>query len=496
MHAMNDDPSARASLLTTIAHRAMVQRGLQPDFSRAVQRQLAQIDRPAPAIGADIRDLRELLWCSIDNDDSRDLDQLTVARDPTRYANGGAGILVAIADVDGLVEMGSAIDDHAATNTTSVYTAAGIFPMLPEKLSTNLTSLGEAEDRLAMVVDMTIDGKGEVVASDVYRAAVRNHAKLAYNGVAAWLEGAGPPPPRLTAVSGLDAQLRAQDEVAQRLKRSRCERGALTLETLEVRPVFDGGALADLRPDPKNRAKELIENFMIAANVAVASFLARQGFPSLRRVLKSPKRWQRIVDFAATLGHTLPAAPDAVALDAFLRDRRASHPESFEDVSLTVVKLLGSGEYALEAPGLRGEGHFGLAVRDYSHSTAPNRRFPDLISQRLVKAALVGDRVPYSNEQLQELAAHCTEQEDNAVKVERQVQKSAAALLLAPRIGQQFNAIVTGASEKGTWVRISKPTVEGRVVQGFEGLDVGDAVRVKLVRADASRGFIDFDRVE
>jgi exoribonuclease-2 len=284
-HAMNDDWVSRASLLTTIAHRAMLQRGLQPDFSRAVHRQLAQIDRAASTAGADVRDLRDLLWCSIDNDDSRDLDQLTVTRDRTRDAKGNAGVLVAIADVDALVEMGSAIDDHAATNTTSVYTAAGIFPMLPEKLSTNLTSLGEGEDRLAIVVEMTVNDKGDVVASDVYRAAVRNHAKLAYNAVAAWLDGAGPPPPRLTAVSGLDAQLRAQDDVAQRLKRSRCERGALTLETLEVRPVFvDGGALADLRPDPKNRAKELIENFMIAANVAVASYLAQQGFPSLRRV--------------------------------------------------------------------------------------------------------------------------------------------------------------------------------------------------------------------
>jgi len=484
----------RPSLLAEIAHAVMLQRGLQPDFSAAVRRELAQMNRPADPSGVDVRELRDLPWCSIDNDDSRDLDQLTVAhqRDEGR---GQAGILVAIADVDALVASGSAIDDHAATNTTSVYTAGGIFPMLPEKLSTDLTSLGESADRLAVVVDMTVDDRGDVVASDLYRAVVRNHAKLAYNGVAAWLDGDGPVPAAVAAVQGLDAQLRAQDAVAQCLKRSRCERGALTLETLEVRPVFDDGALSDLRPDLKNRAKELIENFMIAANVSVATFLGRHGFPSLRRVLGSPQRWERIVDLAAALGHTLPAVPDAVALDAFLTERRASHPETFADLSLAVVKLLGSGEYALEAPGMRGEGHFGLAVRDYSHATAPNRRFPDLISQRLVKAALAGDRAPYSNEELQALAAHCTEQEDNATKVERQVQKSAAALLLAGRIGAEFDAIVTGASSKGTWVRISHPTVEGRVVRGFEGLDVGDAVRVKLLRADASRGYIDFARM-
>jgi len=487
---MSNPPSANASRLSAIAHQVMLQRGLRPDFSAEVRAELAEIDRPAEPSGPDVRDLRDLPWCSIDNDDSRDLDQLTVAR-----AGEGQGILVAIADVDALVASGSAIDGHAETNTTSVYTAAGIFPMLPEKLSTDLTSLGESDDRLALVVDMAVNDAGEVVASDVYRAAVRNHAKLAYNALAAWLEGDGPPPQRMAAVPGLDAQLRRQDAVAQCLKRSRCEKGALTLETLEVRPVFDDGELADLRPETKNRAKELIENFMIAANVSIATFLGRNGYPSLRRVLKSPKRWQRIVDLAATLGHALPAAPDSAALDALLTERRKSHPESFADLSLTVVKLLGSGEYALERPGARAEGHFGLAVRDYSHSTAPNRRFPDLISQRLVKAALVGDRQPYSDDELHALAAHCTEQEDNAVKVERQVQKSAAALLLARRIGAEFAAIVTGASEKGTWVRISKPTVEGRVVHGFEGLDVGDHVRVKLVRVDPARGYIDFGRM-
>lgn len=488
---MSNQETARPSLLAGIAHKAMLERGLQPDFSPAVRSELAAIDGPAKRSDAEIRDLRQLLWCSIDNDDSRDLDQLTV----TRTNGADANILVAIADVDALVSTGSAIDAHAAINTTSVYTAAGIFPMLPEKLSTNLTSLGEGDERLAVVVDMAVDEAGEVTASTVYRAVVRNHAKLAYNAVAAWLDGAGSPPQPMAAVAGLDAQLRAQDAIAQRLKRSRSERGALTLETLEVRPVFEAGALADLRPDTKNRAKELIENFMIAANVATATFLGRNGFPSLRRVLQSPERWQRIVDLAAGLGHALPTAPDPVALDAFLIERRTSDPERFPDISLAVVKLLGSGEYAVELPGGRAEGHFGLAVKDYSHSTAPNRRFPDLIAQRLLKAALAGLGQPYGDDELRVLAAHCTEQEDNATKVERQVQKSAAALLLQRRIGTKFDAIVTGASSKGTWVRISHPTVEGRVVRGFEGLDVGDAVRVELVRTDASRGFIDFARV-
>jgi exoribonuclease II len=487
---VNQHDLPKPSVLAAIAHKVMLQRGLEPDFSAAVQSELAAIAGPARSADADVRDLRALPWCSIDNDDSRDLDQLTVSG-----ANGSDGnILVAIADVDALVTSGSAIDAHAATNTTSVYTAAGIFPMLPEKLSTDLTSLGEGDERLAIIVDMTVNDAGEVTASAVYRAVVRNHAKLAYNAVAAWLDGAGPAPQRMASVAGLDAQLRTQDAVAQCLKRSRSEKGALTLETLEVRPVFEAGALADLRPDSKNRAKELIENFMIAANVATARFLGGHGFPSLRRVLRSPERWQRIVDLAAGLGHALPAAPDARALDAFLLARRTIDPAGFADLSLAVVKLLGSGEYDVEFPGGSGEGHFGLAVKDYSHSTAPNRRFPDLIAQRLLKAALAGRSPPYSNDELRALATHCTEQEDNATKVERQVQKSAAALLLQRRIGAKFDAIVTGASSKGTWVRISHPTVEGRVVRGFEGLDVGDAVRVELVHTDASRGFIDFAR--
>jgi VacB/RNase II family 3'-5' exoribonuclease len=478
--------------LKSIAREAMLKRGLLPDFSPAVIAETNQITQAAATSGAAIRDLRGLLWASIDNDDSADLDQLSVAEP---VADGAVKILVAIADVDALVKKDSAIDGHAWTNTTSVYTAAEIFPMLPERLSTDLTSLGESQERLAIVMEMVIATDGTVVASDIYRAAVLNRAKLAYNGVAAWLEGTAPAPPKLAAVPGLDEQLRIQDRTAQALKRVRYARGALHLDTLEVRAVFDSGALTDLLPDEKNRAKELIEDFMIAANGVTARYLDKKGLPSLRRVLHTPKRWDRIVALAAESGERLPVTPDAAALDAFLTKRRDVDPVHFPDLSLAVVKLLGSGEYALNVPGQPPEGHFALAVKDYTHSTAPNRRFPDLVTQRLLKAALTGQTSQYTNDELTTLARHCTDQEDNAAKVERQVGKSAAALLLASRIGARFDAIVTGASDKGTWVRISGPTAEGRVVRGFEGLDVGDRVRVELVHTDVARGFIDFAAV-
>jgi len=475
--------------LRSIARAVMLERGLEPDFSRAVIDETDRITRAAATSGAAVRDLRGLLWASIDNDDSRDLDQLSVAEPMT---DGVVKVLVAIADVDALVGRRCAIDAHASTNATSVYTAAQIFPMLPEKLSTDLTSLAEGEERLAIVIEICVAPDGTVAGSDIYRASVMNRAKLAYNGVAAWLEGTAPAPARVSAVAGMEEQLRIQDRVAQALKRLRHSHGALGLETLEVRAVFQDGTLADLRPDEKNRAKELIEDFMIAANGVTARFLEKKGLPSLRRVLHVPKRWDRIVALAAETGEQLPAAPDAAALDAFLSRRRQVDPTRFADLSLAVVKLLGAGEYTLELPGQQSEGHFGLAVRDYTHSTAPNRRFPDLIAQRLLKAALDGSASPYGNEELTALARHCTEQENNAEKVERQVRKSAAALLLAPRLGARFEGIVTGASDKGTWVRISGPAAEGRVVRGYRGLDVGERVRVELVHTDVSRGFIDF----
>jgi VacB/RNase II family 3'-5' exoribonuclease len=477
--------------LRTIARRAMLQRGLLPDFSPAVLAETAAI-AAAPAAEPSVRDLRGLLWASIDNDDSRDLDQLTVAEP---LADGATKILVAIADVDALVAKDSAIDGHARTNTTSVYTAAAVFPMLPERLSTDLTSLAEGRERLAIVIEMTVAADGTVTGSAIHRALVLNHAKLAYAGVAAWLEGTAPAPPRLAAVTGLDEQLRIQDRVAQAMKRLRHEHGALTLETVEACAVFDGDVLADLRADEKNRAKELIEDFMIGANGVTARYLQAHGLPSLRRVLRSPARWDRIVELAAQNGEQLPRQPDARALEAFLEQRRQADPAGFPDLSLAVVKLLGAGEYVLELPGQTSDGHFGLAVKDYTHATAPNRRFPDLVTQRLMKAALAARPAPYENGELSTLARHCTEQEDNAAKVERQVRKSAAALLLASRVGERFDAIVTGASDKGTWVRIFHPPVEGKVMRGAHGLDVGDRVRVELVATDVERGFIDFVRV-
>ncbi len=479
--------------LRSIAHQAMIDRGLLPDFSTAALAEVNALSQAARESGAAIRDRRALLWASIDNDDSRDLDQLSVA---DTAADGSVRILVAVADVDSLVKIGSALDEHASTNTTSVYTAAQIFPMLPEKLSTDLTSLGQDQDRLSIVVEMTISSAGAVTQSDIYRALVRNRAKLAYRSVAAWLLGQAPAPGPLAAVSGLDAQLRLQDRVAQALKTARHGRGALSLETIEPRAVIREGVLTDLQTEDKNRAEELIEEFMIAANGVVARYFEQQRVPSLRRVLRTPERWERIVALAAKLGGRLPTTPDALALNTFLAQQQAANPLTFPDLSLSVIKLLGSGEYVLELPGEPIEGHFGLAVHDYTHSTAPNRRFPDLIAQRLLKAALSGAASPYSENQLRDLAAHCTVQEGNAAKVERQVGKSAAAQLLASHIGQRFDAIVTGASDKGTWVRTLQPATEGRVVQGFAGLDVGDRVNVQLVRTDTARGFIDFARVQ
>ncbi|HEY2797024.1 MAG TPA: RNB domain-containing ribonuclease [Thermoanaerobaculia bacterium] len=483
--------------LKQIARKAMVEKGLEPDFSRDALAELAAIRGPAPAAPGSgnpgVRDLRDRLWVSIDNDDSRDLDQLSVSEP---LPGGGVRILVAIADVDALVPKGGALDAHAARNTTSVYTAAEIFPMLPEKLSTDWTSLSEAEDRRAMVVDMSFSADGTLAASDIYHAAVRNKAKLAYDSVSVGLTG-GAWPDKAASTPGVTDQLRAQDAIAQALRARRAEQGALDLETIEPKAVFAGDAIVDLRVQEKNRARQLIEDFMIAANGVGARFLAAHGFSSLRRVVRSPERWAKIVAVAAERGARLPAEPDSRALEDFLSTQRQKDPLRFPDLSLVIVKLMGAGEYVVERPGQTPIGHFGLAVRDYTHSTAPNRRFPDLITQRLVKAALggAGAPAPYTDAELSALAAHCTEQEDDADKVERQVRKSAAALLLESRTGQRFDGVVTGASEKGTWVRIFDPPAEGKLVHGFDGLEVGDKLRVKLISTDVERGFIDFVRI-
>jgi VacB/RNase II family 3'-5' exoribonuclease len=471
----------------------MLERGFLPDFGAAALTELQAIPGPAATRTPSGRELTGLLWASIDNDDSLDLDQLSVA---APLADGRVKVLVAIADVDALVGRASAIDARAQHNSTSVYTVGQVFPMLPERLSTDLTSLREGQERLALVVEMTTDSDGAVVESDLYRASVVNHGKLAYNAVAAWLAGQGPMPPRVGAVPGLADQLRLQDRVAQALRVRRFRDGALTLQTIESRAVFDGDALTDLQPVQQNRAEALIEDLMIAANGVTARFLEARGVPALRRVVRVPERWDRIVELAAGVGEHLPGAPDAAALEAFLAKRQQADPLRFPDLSLSVIKLLGPGEYMVDVPGQHMEGHFALAVSAYTHSTAPNRRFADLVTERLLKAALTGSPAPYGMDELQVLAQHCTEQEDAAKKVERQVEKSAAALLLQGRVGERFEGVITGASEKGTWARIARPPAEGRVVRGFQGLDVGDRVSVELLGTNVERGFIDFASVD
>jgi VacB/RNase II family 3'-5' exoribonuclease len=479
--------NARA-MLRAIARRAMVERGFEPDFPSAVVAQVEHLTEAAAASPAR-RDLRRLLWCSIDNDDSRDLDQLSVAE--PRGAD--VAVLVAIADVDAMVTCDSPVDRHAQTNTTSVYTPAEIFAMLPERLSTDLTSLAEGEDRPAVVTEMVVSPDGVVRESDVFLALVRNHAKLAYPSVGAWLEADEAPPPRLAAVPGLADNLRQQDAAARALKASRHRRGALSLDTVEGRPVFDGDAVRDVTAVRRTRAAELIEDFMIAVNSCTAQLLESRGFASLRRIVRMPDRWPRIVTLAADTGTELPAAPDARALEAWLLKQRDEHPGEFADLSLSVVKLLGRGEYVVEQPNEPTPDHFGLAVDDYTHATAPNRRFADLVTQRLVKAALAQQRSPYSDAALAAIATHCMEREDAANRVERQVKKAAAAMVLQPRVGQVFDAVVTGASPKGTWVRLARPIVEGRLDNRGNRWQVGDKVRVRLSRVDPERGFIDFE---
>lgn len=495
---MNTHTKHHRAILQSIAHAAMLEHNLLPDFSAEALAELEELQVSVSAqaattdLHATIRDMRNLLWASIDNNDSRDLDQLTVAE---AISESRVRVMVAIADVDELVKEGSAIGEHARQNTTSVYTAAMIFPMLPEILSTDLTSLNPNEERLALVVEIEVDSDGSLLNSRIFRAIVFNHAKLAYNSIAAWLDGNGVEPEAVASVPGLAENLRLQDQTAQNLKKLRHVHGALSLETIEAKPIFDGDQIRSLEIDEKNRAKEIIENFMIAANGVTARYLSTSGFPSIRRMVRIPKRWDRIVEVAGEYKYSLPEEPDSKALEAFLIKQKAADPLHFSDLSLTVIKLLGAGEYIAEPPDGNVQGHFGLAVKDYAHSTAPNRRYPDLLTQRLLKAALAGSPVPYSNEELEALATHCTEAEDSAKKVERRVEKSAAALLLESRIGEKFDAIATGASDKGTWVRLLNIPVEGKLVQGFEGVDVGNRVRVQLISVDVQQGFIDFKKV-
>ncbi|HEX6185689.1 MAG TPA: RNB domain-containing ribonuclease [Pyrinomonadaceae bacterium] len=475
--------------LREIARRALTEAGFEPDFPKEVARELEGAARAGEDAG--VRDLRGLLWSSIDNKESRDLDQVEYVE----RAADGYRVLVGIADVDAFVPKGSAVDRHAAANTVSVYTPARVFPMLPEKLSTDLTSLVEGADRLAVVMELCIAEGGEARCEDVYRALVHNRAKMDYDSAGAWLEGRAPAPAPVKSIEGLDEQVRLQDEVARALHELRRRCGALELEREELVPVVDeSGRVVRLDARRNNRAQVIIESLMIAANTSMAELLQTKGVPSLRRVVRAPERWPRIVETAAAFGYELPAEPDPRALSDFMMRRREADPASYAELSLAVLKMMGPGDYMVEAPGLEQEGHFGLAVHDYTHSTAPNRRFPDLVTQRCLKAAAAGAPTPYTREELEQIAGRCNLMESAARKVERRMRKVAAASLLGARVGEIFDAVVTGVKPGGTFARTLRPPADGRIVKGYRGLDVGDRVRLRLLSTDPERGFIDFAR--
>jgi VacB/RNase II family 3'-5' exoribonuclease len=477
--------------LQAIARQVMLARGFHPDFPAEVQQQVHELNHRPPAIttGNSIRDLRNLLWSSIDNDTSRDLDQVEVAEP---LPNGATKIMVAIADIDSSVAKGSPIDVHAASETTTVYAGVKNFPMLPEQLSTGMTSLLENQDRLSVVIEFVVDDAGNVSADNAYPALTRNHAQLQYNSMGAWLENTGSAPAKVAASAALQQQLRIQDATAQKLKNQRHQRGSLELETSELTAIMQNNQVVGLVPEQRNHATELIEEFMVAANGVMARRLEKVS--SLRRVVKTPERWDRIVQLATDHGEKLPPDPDSKALSEFLLRRKAADPDRFADLSLAVVKLIGPGEYVLERPGDPAPGHFGLAVQDYTHSTAPNRRFADMVTQRIVKAQLAGKSNPFSDDELAGIATNCTEKEKAARKVERDMSKRLAAVALQNRIGALFDAIVTGVKPHATFVRSLQPHVEGLLAQGAKGLDIGDRLKVKLIRVDVPRGFIDFAR--
>jgi len=468
----------------------MIEHGFQPDFPAAANAQLAAIQaHPELPAAPGAQDLRSLLWSSIDNDTSKDLDQIEWAE---QLPDGRIRVLVGVADVDARVALGTVLDTHAKSETTSVYTGVQVFPMLPAVLSEGITSLNENQDRVAHVIEFSVDQAGAVSDGKVYSAIVRNKAQLAYNSVGAWLEGTGPAPPKVAASADLAAQLKLQDSAAKRMVGSRFQHGALDLETIETRPDMQGGQPVAIERQTKNRATSLIEEFMVAANGVAARIFEDGGVASIRRVVRVPKRWDRMVEVAQGMGTTLPAEPDSKALNDFLLAQKQKDPDHFPDLSLTMIKLMGPGEYVLVKPNEPSPGHFGLAVQDYLHSTAPNRRFPDIVTQRLMKAFLAHTAQPYSEDDLNTIAIHCTLMEDNARKVERDMEKRVAAVVLKPRIGQSFPAIVTGVNKYGTFVRTLNPNVDGMLVQGGKGLDVGDKVTVKLISTDPQRGFIDF----
>ncbi|MFZ0824063.1 MAG: RNB domain-containing ribonuclease [Terriglobales bacterium] len=491
---MTNDPSSTpinlpAIDLPAMARQIMLAAGFEPNFPPATQQQLADIAAHPPQLtpSAKVPDLRNLLWSSIDNDTSKDLDQIEVAE---RLPNGDIKVLIGIADVDAFVPKDTPIDQHAARETTSVYTGVSIFPMLPNALSTGASSLLPDVDRPAVVTEFVVNASGAIGSSNVYRAIVRNKAQLTYNAVGAWLEATAAAPPKVAASPDLQAQLKLQDEAAQALKKLRYEHGALNIDTNEVNAIMLNAQVIDVVKQPKNRATELIEDFMIAANGVVARLLLKVS--SLRRIVKTPAHWDGIVRLASAQGVTLPAQADSKALNDFLVQRKAADPDHFADLSLAVIKLIGPGEYVLERPGDPEQGHFGLAVQDYTHSTAPNRRFADVVTQRLIKALLDGKPGPYSDTELAAIATNCTAKGDAARKVEREMSKRMSAIAMSHRVGETFDAIVTGVTPKGTFVRVMQPHIEGLLAQGAQGLHVGDKIRAKLTRTDVQRGFIDF----
>jgi exoribonuclease II len=467
--------------LLAAARREMIERGFEPDLPAAA---LDQARALAPTHENSIEDLTGLLWSSIDNDDSRDLDQIEWAEE----VPGGIRVLVAIADVDALVERGTPIDAHAAHDTTTVYTGVHTFPMLPEHLSTDLTSLNEDQVRPAIVIEMVVQPDGDITTSRVFRANVRNRAQLTYSGVGPWLEDAAPAPQKVAVSHDLQMQLGLQDEAAHHLRDARDRKGALNFDRQEAAAVVHDGHVKGIEARRANRASRLIEDFMIGANEVMARTLRDRGATSIRRVVKAPERWPRIMELAERYGEKLPPEPDAAALNAFLVARKRKDPDHYPDVSLSVLKLMGPGEYVAARPGDQQPGHFGLAAQDYTHSTAPNRRFADLVTQRLLKGK------PYTDEELDGIAHSCTLMENAARKVQRDMAKRIAAVAMQDRIGQEFPAVVTGVTPKGVFVRVSNPPIEGRLMHGDQGLDVGDRIRVRLESADPARGFIDFAR--
>jgi exoribonuclease-2 len=476
--------------LVASASAEMIREGFHPNFPTGTDAQIAQIRASMNAApDKEERDMRALLWSSIDNDTSRDLDQIEVAE----RVNGGIRVMVAIADVAASVLKGTPIDQHASDQTQTIYTAVRNFSMLPTELSTDMTSLNEKEDRGAHVVEFVVDAEGTLTQPNIYRAVVRNEAQLAYSQVGPWLEGTGGADAKVAASADLQAQLKLQDEAAVTLRAQRVRQGALEFSRAEADPVVVDGKVQSIGTAFHNRASDLIEELMIAANETMAKTLRAAKRSCIRRVVRSPERWARIVELVGRHGTVLPAEPDSGALNTFLQAQRVADAVHYPDLSLAIIKLMGPGEYVL-ARGDEDEpqGHFGLATQDYAHSTAPNRRFADLVTQRVVKAYLAGEAAPYTDEELAAIAAHCNERESAARKVERAMVKRVAAVGLAGSIGKTFHGVITGASDKGTYVRVFDPPVEGKVVRGAQGLDVGDTVDVTLLHTDPQHAFIDF----